>query len=91
MLFAFGIAFNLPMFVLALAATGLVNSAVLNQFQRQVIVLIFIASAILTPGPDVASQLLMALPLILLYELGVLFVWGLETARRGKKAKAVIS
>jgi sec-independent protein translocase protein TatC len=91
MLFSFGVAFNLPIFVLALAATGLVNSAVLNQFQRQVIILIFIAAAILTPGPDIASQLLLALPLILLYELGVAFAWILEWTRRAKKEKVLAS
>ena len=85
-LVSFGIAFNLPVFILALAATGVVNVRMLNQFQRQVIVLIFIAAAILTPGPDIASQLLMAVPLVALFEVSVLGAAILEWFRqRGKR------
>lgn len=88
LLVSFGIAFNLPVFVLALVWTGAVNAAMLNQFQRQVIVLIFIAAAVLTPGPDIASQLMLAVPLLVLYEASVLAALALDALRRRKKAEA---
>ena len=70
LVFAFGLAFELPVFLLLLAKAGVVSSASLASFRRYAIVFIFIAAALLTP-PDPASQLLLALPLILLYELSV--------------------
>lgn len=89
LLVSFGVAFNLPFFVMALVWTGVVNVAMLNQFQRQMIVLIFVASAVLTPGPDVASQLLLAAPLLLLYEASVLAAFLMDSIRRGKNQKVV--
>jgi len=86
LLISFGAAFNLPVFVLILAWTGVVNVQMLNQFQRQAIVLIFIAAAILTPGPDIASQLMLAVPLLALYELSVLGAMGMEALRKKEKA-----
>jgi sec-independent protein translocase protein TatC len=61
---------------------------VLNQFQRQAIVLIFIAAAVLTPGPDVASQLMLAIPLLLLFELSVGLAALMEMMKK-KKAKVL--
>ena len=83
MMLAFGIAFNLPLVVLALVASGLIQPRDLNRCQRQAIVLIFIAAAVLTPGPDIASQLLLALPLVALFELSVLASFAL-VARRSR-------
>lgn len=71
LLFAFGVAFNLPAFILALAWAGVVTPAALGAFRKTAVVLIFVAAAILTPGPDVASQLLLAGPLFVLYEASV--------------------
>lgn len=83
LLLAFGVAFNLPLFVIALGSLGVLNTRVLNHYQRHAIVLIFIIAAVLTPSPDVASQVLLAVPLIILFELSVLGVFLVE---RGKKA-----
>ncbi len=88
LLISFGVAFNLPVFILILAWTGVVNVRMLNQFQRQAIVLIFIAAAILTPGPDIASQLMLAVPLLVLYEGSVLAAMGMD-AFRNKKEKVL--
>lgn len=88
LLISFGAAFNLPVFILILVWTGIVNVRMLNQFQRQVIVLIFIAAAILTPGPDIASQLMLAVPLLALYETSVLAAMAMDALRR-KKEKAL--
>jgi sec-independent protein translocase protein TatC len=63
---AFGVVFQLPIVVLLLALTGLVSPRALLRQWRYAVVIIFVAAAILTP-PDPVSQVLMALPLVLLY------------------------
>lgn len=70
---AFGLIFQLPLILLFLAKIGLVELSYLKHKRREAIVLVFIMSAFLTP-PDVITQVLMALPLILLYELGLILV-----------------
>ena len=89
MVFAFGVAFNLPVFVLALVGSGLVNAKMLNKFQRFAIVIIFILAAVLTPGPDVASQLLLAVPLLILFEISIVCAVILEKIKGRKKLKAL--
>lgn len=71
MLFAFGVVFELPLFVLFLAKIGLVNEKMLRSKRKFAILGIFAVAAILTP-PDVVSQILMALPLLILYEISIL-------------------
>ncbi|MCB9472407.1 MAG: twin-arginine translocase subunit TatC [Candidatus Delongbacteria bacterium] len=71
MLLAFGIIFELPLVIWILARMGLVTQHTLRQYRRHAIVVILVISAILTP-PDPVSQLVMAVPLWLLYELSVL-------------------
>ena len=68
---AFGIVFELPLIVVFLAIIGVASPEFLRQKRKYAIVLIFIVSAILTP-PDWMSQLLMAVPLVVLYEIGIL-------------------
>lgn len=70
-LLAFGIIFELPIFIFILAKTGLVTAEFLKQQRKVAVVLIFVAAALLTPTPDVFNQCLMAAPLILLYEISV--------------------
>tara|TARA_R110000868_G_scaffold189695_1_gene432829 strand:+ start:15098 stop:15832 length:735 start_codon:yes stop_codon:yes gene_type:complete len=70
MLFAFGLAFELPVLLLLLMKFGVVSVAAVKNFRRYAIVCIFIASALLTP-PDPISQLILAIPLVLLYELSI--------------------
>ena len=69
LIFAFGLAFELPV-VLLLARAGLVTPEGLAAKRKVAIVVAFVAAAVLTP-PDVVSQLLLALPIILLYEISV--------------------
>jgi len=71
MLLAFGIIFELPLFVLFLAKIGIVNDKMLRSKRKFAILGVFIVAAILTP-PDAVSQVLMALPLIVLYEISIL-------------------
>lgn len=68
---ALGISFELPLVIIILAALGLVTPAGLGRFRRYAVVLAFIAGAVLSPGADILSMLMMTVPLLLLYELGV--------------------
>ena len=70
LILAFGLIFEMPIFALFLSRMGVVTAAMMRRFRRYAIGLIFIVAAILTP-PDVLSQLPMAGPMILLYELSV--------------------
>ena len=79
-IFAFGLAFQLPVLLVLLARAGLVTSAKLAQFRRYATVLIFVAAAVLTP-PDLVSMLSLALPMMLLYELSILSAKWVEKPR----------
>lgn len=72
LLLGFGFVFELPIFAFFLARLGLISAQFLKRQRKIAIVLIFVIAGLLTPGPDVFSQLLMAGPLLLLYELSVL-------------------
>ncbi len=67
----FGIAFELPVVTFFLALLGLVDDQTLKSFFKYAIILIFVLAALLTP-PDVVTQLLMAIPLIVLYGVSIL-------------------
>ena len=71
-LLAFGLIFELPLVITLLSRLGLLTPEFLSRHRRYAILLAFIAAAILTPTPDVFNQTLMAVPMILLYELGIL-------------------
>jgi sec-independent protein translocase protein TatC len=86
-LFAFGLAFLLPVLMMLLARAGIVSRAQLKGARRYAIVGAFAIAAVLTP-PDVGSQLLLAIPLCLLYELGLIGIWFTErSAARAAKAE----
>lgn len=70
MFLAFGLAFEVPVVVVVLARMGVVSVDKLKEFRGYFVVLAFIIAAIVTP-PDVVSQLSLALPMCLLYELGI--------------------
>jgi len=80
MLLSFGATFELPVITFFLARLGFVTYRMMLSYLRYAILVIFIVAAVLTPGPDVASQLLMAGPLLVLYGLsiGVAYVFGKE-------------
>ena len=73
LIFAFGISFQLPILLNLLARIGVVNSRYLKSRRRYVIVIIFTVAAILTP-PDPITQIGLAIPLLLLYELSIITV-----------------
>ena len=70
-LLAMGISAELPLLLIILTALGLTNPAALNRFRRVAIVLSCVAGAFLSPGTDIVSMLMMTVPLILLYEVGI--------------------
>ena len=72
--FAFGVIFELPVFMVFLAKIGVVNKAFLAKNRKYALLIAFVVAAILTPTPDVVNQLLMAGPLVLLYEVSIVAV-----------------
>jgi sec-independent protein translocase protein TatC len=77
-----GIAFELPVIIYALSEIGLITPEFLKKYRRHAIIVILIIAAIITP-PDVFSQTLVALPLVLLYELSI----GISRRINSKKKK----
>jgi len=80
-IFGFGIAFLLPVLLMLLEAAGIVTRKQLNSGRRYAIVGAFAIAAVLTP-PDIISQLLLAVPLCLLYELALIAIWFTEKRRK---------
>ena len=72
MFFAFGLAFEVPVVVVVLVLAGLVTVEQLREWRGYVVVAIFVVAAVVTP-PDVVSQIALAVPMCLLYEVGILF------------------
>ncbi|MBM5787505.1 MAG: twin-arginine translocase subunit TatC [Pelagibacterales bacterium] len=74
---AFGLSFELPVLLILLATVGFIDSKYLSERRRYIIVIIFIVAAIITP-PDPISQIGLAIPLMLLYEISILIIKYLE-------------
>jgi len=68
---ALGLSFELPLVIIILAWLGVIGPSELHRFRRYAIVLAFIAGAVLSPGTDLVSMVMMTIPLVLLYEVGV--------------------
>lgn len=80
LIFAFGLSFQLPVLLSLMAHAGIVTAQSLMAFRKYAIVLIFVVAAVITP-PDVISQLALAIPICLLYELSILLVRRIDKAR----------
>lgn len=80
LIMGFGLAFQMPIILVLLAQVGFVQGSWLAEKRRFAIVVIFILAAILTP-PDVISQIALAIPLILLYEISILICKRIEKTR----------
>ena len=85
LLLAFGVSFELPVFIFFMTKLGIVNSRMMSRQRRYAILIIFIAAAFLTPSPDAFTQIIMAVPLMILYELSI---YVAKFAERKKKEDA---
>jgi sec-independent protein translocase protein TatC len=85
---AFGIAFLLPVLLMLIERAGLVTRDQLKRGRRYAVLVAFVVAAVATP-PDVISQFMLAIPLILLYELSLVAIWFTERRRAREKAAEV--
>ncbi|MCE5328524.1 MAG: twin-arginine translocase subunit TatC [Planctomycetaceae bacterium] len=81
----FGLCFQLPLAVLVLAKVGLVSVKGLNKYRRHVVVAVLLVAAVVTPSPSPIDQLMLAIPMQLLYELGVLLAWLLVERKKRRE------
>jgi sec-independent protein translocase protein TatC len=88
LLLGFGLTFQLPLVFWVLGAFRILTSRFLRANRKYAVLLIFIVAAIATP-PDVISQILMALPLLFLYELGIILVASTEKRRKRKETAGI--
>jgi sec-independent protein translocase protein TatC len=82
LMFAFGVVFELPLILALLAAAGIIDAAMLVRFRKYFFVVALIVAGILTPTPDPFTQILMAAPLWIFYEIGIVI------AKRWSRSKA---
>jgi sec-independent protein translocase protein TatC len=83
---AFGLCFELPIVILALAALGLVTPEILNRYRRHALVICVIIGAFLTPGDLIWTTVAMAVPLYFLYEISVALTYVIYRRRRRREA-----
>ena len=88
MILAFGFAFELPLILILLVHLGILGTAQLKAFRRYAIVLIFIIAAVITP-PDVISQLCLAIPLCILYEVAIIIA-GIIDKKKSAAARDIV-
>ena len=88
LLLGFGIVFEMPVLAFFLARIGILTPEYMRHIRRYAVVAIFVIGAIFTP-PDPLSQLLMALPLLLLYEISIWVCWLSAPRERREKAEEV--
>jgi sec-independent protein translocase protein TatC len=83
-----GLVFELPMVVYFLSKLGVLTPAFMRTYRRHAMVVNLIVAALITPSPDVTSQLLVAIPLFLLYELSIYVSAAVERGASGASEKA---
>ena len=86
LIFAFGLSFQLPVVLSLLARVGLIDSTFLRERRKYVVVIIFAAAALLTP-PDPVTQIGLAIPLLILYELSIFSVKIIEQKNKERNAQ----
>ena len=87
MMLAMGVVFEMPTLVLFLARIGLVTPRFLIRNTKYAVLAIFIIAAVLTPGPDIVSQMLMAGPMVLLYAISILIAWVFQKKKAPETAE----
>ncbi len=86
LLFWMGLAFETPLVMFLLASLGIASASSLGRFRRYWVVVAFILAAMITPTVDPVNQALVAGPLLVIYELGILLAWFAGRSRRKFKA-----
>jgi sec-independent protein translocase protein TatC len=79
-----GLSFELPIVAYVLAKIGLVSADFLRKYRKYAFVIILIVAAIITPSPDWTSQIIVAVPLLLLYEISVFIAARVDKANKEK-------
>jgi sec-independent protein translocase protein TatC len=74
MIFAFGVTFEIPIIMMALGKIGIVKSRSLSKTRRYAVLVVTIAAALITPTPDVYNMMLLAIPMYILYEAGIVLM-----------------
>lgn len=82
-----GVAFELPVLAVVLAKIGLITAKFLKKSRRLAYVLILVVAAILTPSPDWISQAIVAMPLVLLFEISIILVKKVDTEKAEQEKK----
>ncbi len=82
-----GLMFQLPVVVYILSKIGIITPGFMRKYRRHAIVVILVIAAILTPSPDVLSQMLVGTPMIILYELSIFISAGIDRKRRNQLVK----
>lgn len=83
---AFGVVFELPLVLAVLALTGLVTAGGMRRFRRYAIVINIVVAALITPTGDAVTLLLVAGPMLVFYELAIVFALLVERSRRRRRA-----
>jgi sec-independent protein translocase protein TatC len=84
LILVFGVVFELPVLSVVLSKLGLISPAFLRKYRRHAIVLFFVFAAVLTP-PDPTTQVLLAIPLVLLYEVTIFISYIFAKKRKAKE------
>jgi sec-independent protein translocase protein TatC len=90
MLLGIGLVFEMPILILFLAKMGVVTSRWMVKNFKYAFLVIFIIAAVITPSPDMVNQTILAVPMVVLYVIGILvaFFFGKEkTTRKERRAK----
>ena len=82
-----GLAFQLPLVIFFLAKVGIVTASYLRSVRKYAIIVVLVIAGIITPGPDLISQISVALPLMLLYEISIILSRRVEKQRAADDAK----
>jgi len=80
---ASGLVFELPMASFFLSKIGILKPEFMRKYRRHAIIIILLVAGIVTPGPDITSQILLAIPLLILYEISIMIC---KYSQRKKRA-----
>jgi sec-independent protein translocase protein TatC len=82
-----GIAFELPILAIVLAKIGLINATFLKNYRKYAYIIILVLAAVITPSPDWISQMIVALPLLTLFEISIMLVKKIDKAKKIEEEK----